>query len=240
MLATSEGTATLVIADATNYIKSFRYELFCSAKSLKQLHSVLFLDVPRSTSEEFNAQTKRYPEQVHAELCDRFEAPNPANRWDQPLFRFRLEDSFDDLPDEAAAMNPCEESLVFTEVESLAHAVVNTLVETRRQALPNKSTQAAVAKSADFLLDLDQIVNLVADHVMTSQTMGASFCRLPASLLNPGTESPSLKLLPRFTPHSISRAKQSFLRLVKVNPPAERSRLALAAMFFRFLMHSPQ
>lgn len=47
------GTNSLVIVDSVNYIKGFRYELFCIAKNSRTTHCVVFVDTPFSMCEEF-------------------------------------------------------------------------------------------------------------------------------------------------------------------------------------------
>jgi protein KTI12 len=104
----------LVVLDSLNYIKGFRYELFCAAKVFGEVWGASVasgvcirgtrLDSPNlpqamgtrscviypATSEtqalEWNKQTDHYTDELFRELVMRFEFPEPKNRWDKPLF----------------------------------------------------------------------------------------------------------------------------------------------------------
>merc|ERR1711963_235169 len=56
----------VVICDGLNYIKGFRYELYCASKSVK------------STRED----TEKYNDNIIKELIQRYECPISSNRWD--------------------------------------------------------------------------------------------------------------------------------------------------------------
>ena len=80
-----------VICDSLNYIKGFRYELHCIARTLRTPHCTVWVQCSESASraraERRLAETgDGYPPQVFNELRLRFEAPNDKNRWDTPLF----------------------------------------------------------------------------------------------------------------------------------------------------------
>lgn len=61
---------TLVIVDALNYIKGFRYQMHCSAKALATPMCVVWCQGGGDAT---------------SELGSRFEAPDERNRWDRPL-----------------------------------------------------------------------------------------------------------------------------------------------------------
>ncbi|CAH8464405.1 unnamed protein product [Heterobilharzia americana] len=58
--ALTRSQSTVVIMDAPNYIKGYRYELYCLAKSYKHQHIVLLSDVPAETSKEWNSKNLEY------------------------------------------------------------------------------------------------------------------------------------------------------------------------------------
>jgi tRNA uridine 5-carbamoylmethylation protein Kti12 len=83
---------SFVIADSLNYIKGYRYELYCSARSLRSPHCVVWVAASELTSSSWNEQRSArgedaYDPEVMKELRKRFEAPNASNRWDCPLFK---------------------------------------------------------------------------------------------------------------------------------------------------------
>jgi protein KTI12 len=63
----------VVVVDALNYIKGFRYQMFCSAKALSTCTVNIFCVGGDETSE----------------LGSRFEPPQEKNRWDRPLILAR-------------------------------------------------------------------------------------------------------------------------------------------------------
>ena len=82
-------TECFVICDSLNYIKGFRYELHCLARTLRTPHCTVWVqcdDETRKARQKERQDTGAYPEQVFEDLRLRFEAPNEKNRWDAPLF----------------------------------------------------------------------------------------------------------------------------------------------------------
>lgn len=88
---------TIVIVDALNYIKGFRYELYCLARALGVPHCVVHVAVSDTQSAEWNLTRigAQYPAAVIKELVVRYECPNSNSRWDKPVFTVT---SDDDLP----------------------------------------------------------------------------------------------------------------------------------------------
>ena len=93
---------TLVILDSMNYIKGYRYELHCIAKSAGQKHAVIWLLCSQELAKTWNIKRRRgedthtesdnaYSDQLMDELIQRFEPPDQRNRWDQPLYRVEVD-----------------------------------------------------------------------------------------------------------------------------------------------------
>jgi protein KTI12 len=84
---------TLIILDSTNYIKGFRYELFCIGKAATSRYCVVWCLNDIHIVKEWNLQRRRenstssYPDDVLEALLLRYEPPDERNRWDRPLFR---------------------------------------------------------------------------------------------------------------------------------------------------------
>ncbi|CAK9302669.1 unnamed protein product [Gordionus sp. m RMFG-2023] len=77
----------IVILDSTNYIKSFRYELFCIAKSLGLKYCVIYCCISEEDVIKINNEnTNKYETEILKEIISRFEEPSFKNRWDMPLF----------------------------------------------------------------------------------------------------------------------------------------------------------
>ena len=56
-----------------NYIKGFRYELFCIARTCKTPHCVVYVNADIYTVKEFNEKTKTYSEELLQDLWNRME-----------------------------------------------------------------------------------------------------------------------------------------------------------------------
>jgi protein KTI12 len=103
----------IVILDGLNYIKGWRYQLFCEAKNLSTPSCVLQIgcvpDRARGVNEarlerrarkekgedvegEDNDEEEPYEPGNWENLVFRYEEPNPMTRWDSPLFTLIWED----------------------------------------------------------------------------------------------------------------------------------------------------
>ncbi|KAI9835034.1 MAG: hypothetical protein M1819_002586 [Sarea resinae] len=104
------GADDIVIADGLNYIKGFRYQLYCDAKAMHTPSCVvshqIHVGTPISTCRETNKRLLAdplidggYPEDIFDDLVFRYEEPNGMTRWDSPLFTVVADD----------ATPPCEQ-----------------------------------------------------------------------------------------------------------------------------------
>jgi protein KTI12 len=103
----------VVILDAAagNYIKGWRYQLFCEAKAVRTPSCVVHVganqDQARKINEERLVRRERGEDQVEGEepyeketwdnLVFRYEEPNGMTRWDSPLFTVPFEDEKPDF-----------------------------------------------------------------------------------------------------------------------------------------------
>ena len=86
------GDKAYVIADSLNYIKGYRYELYCMARTCKTRHCCVYVHCDDAVSNEWSSTRKEltgegYDDKVFADLRRRYEMPNERNRWDCPMFR---------------------------------------------------------------------------------------------------------------------------------------------------------
>ncbi|KAL9186224.1 hypothetical protein ACHAXT_005462 [Thalassiosira profunda] len=100
------GGSTLVILDSLNYIKGYRYELYCISKAAGERHGVVWIaGGDEGTAKERNRKrkelsTKKSEELANAEedgyfeddatmdaLVLRYEPPDDKNRWEKPLYK---------------------------------------------------------------------------------------------------------------------------------------------------------
>ena len=80
----------IIIADGLNYIKGYRYQLYCVAREAQTPHCVLQCVVSERLCRERNHARadlpEAYPKDIFEELLLRYEEPNNQARWDSPLF----------------------------------------------------------------------------------------------------------------------------------------------------------
>ncbi|XP_064422144.1 protein KTI12 homolog isoform X2 [Latimeria chalumnae] len=112
----------VVVLDSLNYIKGYRYELFCLIKHAQTPHCLIHCLTAAEVSSLWNTNREaeqQYTQDIFDALVMRFEAPDSQNRWDSPLFTVQKEDT---LP-----------------FETICDAIFH-----RKAPPPNQSTQSAV------------------------------------------------------------------------------------------------
>lgn len=141
---------TIVILDSLCYIKGFRYQLFCEAKSLGTPHCVVQLLAPLDTCLERNAQRadNKWDPELIRQLEMRYEEPDNRSRWDSPLFPILYDDQ----------TYPTEE-------------IWQALTNPAKQLKPNNATMLKPATSGNFLQDLDRKTQLVVNKIVEYQTL---------------------------------------------------------------------
>lgn len=187
----------IVIVDSLNYIKGYRYELYCLSKHVKTPQCVLHCDTSPSDARAWNAGrevSERYSNEVLDGLVMRFETPDSRNRWDSPLFVVQ--------PDEPL---PAE-----TIMGSLLH---------RKPPPPNLSTQSQPLSSADFLHELDRRTQEVVLRVLETQRTA-----VPGdSLTVCGGEK--LRLPRLVTMAELRRLRKQFINYTKLHPPEKATEI---------------
>lgn len=134
----------LVILDALNYIKGYRYELYCSSKANHSTQCTLLTQINYEEAWKLNENRKdgeKYERSVFDALLMRFEEPENRSRWDSPLFVI--------LP---------EQRLEFDEISKVLFG--------KKAPPPNMSTQNAPLSSTNFLFDLNKVVKEITDKII--------------------------------------------------------------------------
>jgi protein KTI12 len=96
---TKTSSSTLIILDSTNYIKGYRYELYCISKAANCSHCVVWCLNSVETVQEWNSARRKgspdnsldrpmetYSDELLQALILRYEPPDERNRWDRPLY----------------------------------------------------------------------------------------------------------------------------------------------------------
>lgn len=80
----------VVILDGLNYIKGYRYELYCGTKANKNTQCTVHTEINRDEAWTFNEnrhnESDKYDRSTFDALVMRYESPEARNRWDSPLF----------------------------------------------------------------------------------------------------------------------------------------------------------
>jgi tRNA uridine 5-carbamoylmethylation protein Kti12 len=170
----SADDTTLVILDSLNYIKGYRYELFCISKAAKERHGVVWVLNDVSIAREWNRQRcpqqkeqqqqqqqqqqssdidadigTYYTDELLQQLIQRYEPPDDRNRWDKPLYRVDLRPE-NSVTDPGLAQNVLSQSVY--NMHSLSDAIgggtaTATATNTDAPATVNPEVEPATAKT---------------------------------------------------------------------------------------------
>lgn len=167
----------IVILDHANYIKGWRYQLYCEAKAVRTSHCVVHVGTPVDKCREMNEErllrrdaaaesgTENevanggsdekikeedlpYEKDNWDNLVFRYEEPNAFTRWDSPLFTILWED---DTP-------------LFT---SIWDTLIGSDAEGGKKVIrPNQATVLKAPTSADYLHELDRTTQAVLNRIL--------------------------------------------------------------------------
>ncbi|KAL7065266.1 hypothetical protein AAHC03_05355 [Spirometra sp. Aus1] len=203
---------TIVIVDANNYIKGYRYELYCTAKSMRHKQAILHCTTGLDKCREINTKLGRYPETVFSEVVTRFERPNPSSRWDTPLYEVCLSEDFEQEK-EGYSQN------LQTVIDQLTARILSELSSGAR-VRPNQSTVPAQAADSSYLQIVDKATTEVVSAILAAQANGAAFASLPPHLTSPDSgDAPNLDLTDGFawTASTLAKAKRQYLSFLRTN-----------------------
>ncbi|KAI9142450.1 chromatin associated protein KTI12 [Paraphysoderma sedebokerense] len=141
--------SAIVIVDGMNYIKGYRYQLYCIARAISTPHCVIHCGVPVDKARIWNSKRDNgYDSNTFDELVTRFEEPDSKNRWDSPLFTSLWDD----------------ESLQFKEI---VDAVI-----LRKPPPPNLSTVVKPVSETNYLYELDKTTQDIINAILEAQKSG--------------------------------------------------------------------
>ncbi|KAK3722512.1 kti12, chromatin associated [Vermiconidia calcicola] len=148
------GRDTIVVADGMNYIKGFRYQLYCEAKAVQTPSCVVHVGTPAQESRALNdealkSSTGGYEPEIFENLVFRYEEPNGMTRWDSPLFTVPYDD----------VQPPCD-------------AIWEAMVGSDGKAKvvrPNAATVLKPASEQNYLYELDRTTSEVISAITVWQ-----------------------------------------------------------------------
>lgn len=181
---------TLVIIDAPNYIKGYRYELYCLSKERKTTHCVIECAAPKKfmwkRNQDKDQSLDRYSEEIFDLLFQRYEQPDSRNRWDSPLFVINYQD---EIP--------------FDHIEDALFK--------RKAPKPNLSTQTVPLNSSDFMYVLDNKTQSVIKLIITSIQNGKL-----TNIKVPGSKE-EVHLAKSLSHGQLTRLRRQFINYIKMH-----------------------
>ncbi|XP_073327343.1 protein KTI12 homolog [Pagrus major] len=199
----------IVILDSLNYIKGYRYELFCLIKHAQTPHCLVYCLTSDEVSSTWNTNrdaAEQYTQDIFNALVLRFEAPDSRNRWDSPLFTILKEDL---LPYEA----------------------ISDALFKRKAPPPNQSTQSQPLSSSNFLYELDKITQDVLMAIFNAQKTS-----VPGDLISvPGTTE-KIELTRSINMAELRKLRRQFISYTKMHPTENTGQIS--NMFVQYLNKS--
>ncbi|TIB63891.1 hypothetical protein E3P78_01537 [Wallemia ichthyophaga] len=193
---------TIVICDAPNYIKGFRYQLYCTAREVGALNLTLWTLASTDQARQLNNQREDgYSSEVFDQLAFRYEEPNGATRWDQPLISVLLED------------------------ESINYTQLLNILTTQKQKKVNIGVMTMPATAANYLQVLEATTTQVSSAITSASADNAGVggivtIALPKDLLPlpqkdfSDPHRPVIDLpLKQITPAQMNRYRRAFVGL---------------------------
>uniref|UniRef100_A0A7N9AW97 Protein KTI12 homolog n=1 Tax=Mastacembelus armatus TaxID=205130 RepID=A0A7N9AW97_9TELE len=181
----------IVILDSLNYIKGYRYELFCLIKHAQTPHCLVYCLTSDEQSSSWNSSrdaAEQYTQDIFDALVLRFEAPDSRNRWDSPLFTILKDDT---LPFEA----------------------ISDALFKRKAPPPNQSTQSQPLSSANFLYELDKITQDVLMAVFNAQKTS-----VPGDLVSVPGATEKIELTRSINMAELRKLRRQFISYTKMHP----------------------
>lgn len=186
-----------VIVDSLNYIKGFRYELFCVAKSCNASYGVIYTlsnidDCIARDSKRAESGMDSYGSELVLELSKRFEVPNGRNRWDSPLFTMDV--SQDRWDNELPA------------VRSVLDEKLEATFATKQHAMPQ----------IDMLGELDRVTRAAEASLISQLQTGAV---VGNSIQVPNASVP-VKLQRKPPVAELRNMRRAYLNYSRMHPPS--------------------
>ncbi|XP_053175268.1 protein KTI12 homolog [Scomber japonicus] len=199
----------IVIFDSLNYIKGYRYELFCLIKHAQTPHCLVYCLTSDEVSSTWNTNrdaAEQYTQDLFDALVLRFEAPDSRNRWDSPLFTILKDDT---LP-----------------FEDISDAIFK-----RKAPPPNQSTQSQPLSSSNFLYELDKITQDMLMAIFNAQKTS-----VPGDLISVPGATEKIELTRNINMAELRKLRRQFISYTKMHPTENTGQIA--NMFVQYLNKS--
>ncbi|XP_038124754.1 protein KTI12 homolog isoform X1 [Cyprinodon tularosa] len=196
----------IVILDSLNYIKGYRYELFCLTKHTQTPHCLVHCLTSGEESSLWNRNresAEQYSQDIFDALVKRFEAPDSRNRWDSPLFTVLKDDV---LP-----------------LDAISDALFK-----RKAPPPNQSTQSQPLSSTNFLYELDKTTQDILMAIFNAQKTS-----VPGDLIPVPGATEKVALTRSVNMAELRKLRRQFISYSKMHPTENTSQIA--NMFVQYL-----
>ncbi|GJE97735.1 chromatin associated protein KTI12 [Phanerochaete sordida] len=188
------GQDTILIVDAMNYIKGFRYQMYCAAREQRLRVCTVYVVATQDLVKEWNISRtdgKPYVQETLDNLLMRFEEPSSMVRWDSPLITVPWLD--EDIP-----------------ADDIWKAVTEGNVKP-----PNAGTQAVPKAPTDALRALEATTTAMVAAIMAEQAASGGLGG-PVTLSLPDDVKTSVALPARsITLSELQRTKRQFVAVNK-------------------------
>ncbi|KAF9452346.1 chromatin associated protein KTI12 [Macrolepiota fuliginosa MF-IS2] len=141
----------IVILDSLNYIKGFRYQLYCAAREAKVRVCTVYVVATSDTCRGWNdtrQDGRKYTPETLENLFMRYEEPSSMVRWDSPLFTVLWSD--ESIPN-----------------DSIWEAITKGNIKP-----PNSGTLNVAKAPADALHTLEQTTTAMVSAIMAERAAG--------------------------------------------------------------------
>ncbi|XP_067829485.1 protein KTI12 homolog isoform X1 [Heptranchias perlo] len=199
----------VVIVDSLNYIKGYRYELFCLIKHAQTPHCLIHCETAVDVCSSWNQNReleKQYTQEIFDALVMRFEAPESRNRWDSPLFTIQKDDT---LP-----------------FEAISNAIFH-----RKAPPPNQSTLNQPLSSTNFMYELDRVTQEMLMTIVNAQTTS-----LPGDLITVPGAKVKIELTRSLNMAELRKLRRQFISYTKMHPTENIGQIA--NMFVQYINRS--
>lgn len=202
----SLNASNVVICDSLNYIKGFRYEMYCVAKTNSFRYAVVHCDASPSECEQRDAHRNARGEDAYGEQCtkaiiQRFEQPSATNRWDSPLY----------------TVDSSETSKL--EWNTQLHAVRDMILSQSNRLAPTMATRQPQKQAADTLGTLDRITRETESVLIHAIQHGKGVG--DRIQINGASKPVRLQRKPKVS--QLRNIRRSYLNLARMHPPQARS-----------------
>ncbi|GKT36419.1 putative multi-domain containing protein [Aduncisulcus paluster] len=188
---------TLVIIDACNLSRSFRYELYCLSRAAKQPHCLVWCNSPFLIAKENAVKTlKRYDEKVFLDIALRLEEPCDDHKWDQPCFEIDVLSSSE---------VPLEDLIPYSQIQNS--------FQTAGKIVPVRSTRALKSTDSSFLSNMSRVTGVIVSEVVSAVSMASTIIKVPIKIdsFSKFIEIPSR----RIQPSEIHSVRSRFLAITE-------------------------